>query len=517
MAGALQMSPRIESRERSPRRDHQLQEGCLGSPRDGSPRDLEPELRNRLTRVMSPGAIADFAYNGGKSIDAASAMRDVLQHVRIDADGGIDNLHDGLDGQEVHSKLAMLQKDPVEFFVALLNLARTFFNPGMIAWDASIHIWMYMHDGDFKKSANALDQTITFELPVSLNTMTMLVYGFELLAVVVLSSMYAWRLASAFICNRDHYADNRSARPKYVKLATFFWTDMRILQNFSTLRMLTFVHPNLITKNYKNFSIADDLARVLLEVQLLGRKPNTTNDGEMAEFVIVELLKSNEWENEVQETSQVASWMVCRPSQLIDLLNGPYGNGNGKLRADWASKVRLFAWFMSAVMFLEVVGFIIVASLAFVLGIAAFFTKLCNMCRLLRTPGWSKRVTLMRCASFLNEILGIIPVAQLLNDRVETIIFGGSDALVSTEERFVIKMYLGLLAETVFKCRLPVWQKAAIMLQLDDDDLQQLVIEEDIWAKSLTILHVKHMLGEIKEVPLKTSLAQSLVPDITDA
>mmetsp|Transcript_57597 Transcript_57597/g.150051 ORF Transcript_57597/g.150051 Transcript_57597/m.150051 type:complete len:80 (+) Transcript_57597:3-242(+) len=42
-----------------------------------------------------------------------------------------------------------------------------------------------------------------------------------------------------------------------------------------------------------------------------------------------------------------------------------------------------------------------------------------------------------------------------------------------------MSMYLAVLMDKVWNCKdLPLSQKLAIMLQLDDDDLQQLVIEE---------------------------------------
>jgi len=67
----------------------------------------------------------------------------------------------------------------------------------------------------------------------------------------------------------------------------------------------------------------------------------------------------------------------------------------------------------------------------------------------------------------------------LLLWRVETFIFGGTDAVVSEEENHIMHAYFGLLIERVWDVKsLSTCQKLAVMLQLDDDDLQQLVVEE---------------------------------------
>merc|ERR1719410_2393553 len=88
--------------------------------------------------------------------------------------------------------------------------------------------------------------------------------------------------------------------------------------------------------------------------------------------------------------------------------------------------------------------------------------------------------------------MGVVSVNQLLLQRVETFVFGGADAHVTTEERFLLEVYLANLAETVWVSHfIPTYQKIAIMLKLDDDDLQQLIIEEDAHSKSAVTLSVK--------------------------
>merc|ERR1712187_1054880 len=93
---------------------------------------------------------------------------------------------------------------------------------------------------------------------------------------------------------------------------------------------------------------------------------------------------------------------------------------------------------------------------------------------------------------FLNQVLGFLQVRSLLISRVETFAFGGSDAVMSTDERYLMAVYYARFAETVLKTSaLSAFQKMAVFLQFDDDDLQQLIIEEDIHDKSQIMLAVR--------------------------
>ena len=70
-------------------------------------------------------------------------------------------------------------------------------------------------------------------------------------------------------------------------------------------------------------------------------------------------------------------------------------------------------------------------------------------------------------------------VGYLLKWRLFRFIFGGQDARVSTEERFIQRMYLGLLAERIWENpKLSLTQKLVVMVTFDDDDIQRLVLQE---------------------------------------
>jgi hypothetical protein len=268
---------------------------------------------------------------------------------------------------------------------------------------------------------------------------------------------------------------------------------MRTLQTFSLLRLLAFVHPNQLSKNYSAFSILAELARVVLE-KLIGRQPNTTSDSEMAEVVTIELMKHISSDGESVKRQKAHSWMSLRPRELIDLLVSTEVNRH--VREDWVRKLRRVIWIVRAVDLVEVISFLVIVVASALMGSTAFFTKLCTVSRLLTDPTSSTSGILLGLAVFCNGCLSIVSVNELLIFRVQKFIFGGTDAVISSEESYVIKVYLASLAEKILESdELSLVQKAILMVQLDDDDFQRLVIEEDSESKSRIILSVKKSLG----------------------
>lgn len=112
--------------------------------------------------------------------------------------------------------------------------------------------------------------------------------------------------------------------------------------------------------------------------------------------------------------------------------------------------------------------------------------------------------------AFLNQAMGIMSISRLLQWRIECFLFGGCDAVVSSEEQFIMQVYLGSLAEAVWDSEeLRLSEKMAVMFQLDDDDLQQLVIEDAVQAKGNLLLQVKNYMIENQHVPwLKNKIAE---------
>merc|ERR1719414_2650662 len=93
---------------------------------------------------------------------------------------------------------------------------------------------------------------------------------------------------------------------------------------------------------------------------------------------------------------------------------------------------------------------------------------------------------------FLNSVLSILSVNELLWWRVETFVFGGADASVSTEERYILNTYLAALCMKIWESnQFGYAEKFAVLLQLDDDDLQQLIVEENHGDKRNVITTVK--------------------------
>merc|ERR1712224_822344 len=93
---------------------------------------------------------------------------------------------------------------------------------------------------------------------------------------------------------------------------------------------------------------------------------------------------------------------------------------------------------------------------------------------------------------YINQAVSIVDMRQWLIFRIKAFIFGGSDALVSVEENFIMDAYLAIIAQKVFENRdFSSAQKFAVMMMLDDDDLQHLIVEEDLRVKSAVILGIR--------------------------
>merc|ERR1712224_367443 len=100
-------------------------------------------------------------------------------------------------------------------------------------------------------------------------------------------------------------------------------------------------------------------------------------------------------------------------------------------------------------------------------------------------------------AAFCNQLVGIFPIEELLMDRIFAFVFGGTDAIVQVEERFLIDLYKANLMKHIWQSdnsQLSLSNKCALLFKLDDDDLQQLILEEDYGQKSVVIGSVyQHM------------------------
>lgn len=131
----------------------------------------------------------------------------------------------------------------------------------------------------------------------------------------------------------------------------------------------------------------------------------------------------------------------------------------------------------------------------FAIGFGGLLAKLAEGSVLLTTADAPPYGVIFWIVAFVNQLLSVMTVEELLVWRVETFIFGGCDARVSSEERYIISTYRGHLLERIWASgEFNLRDKVVLSVQLHDDDLQQLIVEEDHCAKSRILASVKrHM------------------------
>jgi len=154
-------------------------------------------------------------------------------------------------------------------------------------------------------------------------------------------------------------------------------------------------------------------------------------------------------------------------------------------------------WLVDLIVLADMLLFYLVNALLLLVGISGAVVKVSAGAVVLTdveaTPIW----IYFWIAAFCNQLIGIFTIEELLIGRVQTFVFGGTDACVQMEEHFLIDLYMGHLMQRIWQsdCQnLSVWNKLALLFKLDDDDLQQLIVEEDYGQKSQVTLSVHHHL-----------------------
>merc|ERR1712113_285207 len=82
-------------------------------------------------------------------------------------------------------------------------------------------------------------------------------------------------------------------------------------------------------------------------------------------------------------------------------------------------------------------------------GAAAFWLKILTFFTILVDDTIDPVHAIFYFFMFANQCMNIVPVRELLMDRVIVAIFGGPDAHVSAEEYYVMKMYMAVLMEKI--------------------------------------------------------------------
>lgn len=482
----------------------------------GSATHMDHALKKTLDRAISGDSRPELAEH---HVDPENALTELLRHVHLDPDGGIANLSNAnqdLSGSTQLSKIAALTKSPGDLFLAFVGVIRGFANPLLILFTGAHHL-THVGDDDWTKAATPLIHSLGHG--ASVNQLITFLYIFECGTIVAIFLKIFWDLVYMLWVSRSFShakLSGLSAHPRYVFLAKLFWRDLPFLQSFSGMKALGYIHPDLIGKNARHFFVLHHQASRHFVERFLQVNKDTASDEELAEDVAKILIRYDHAHDTNDVKRKVASdYLQLHPYGLSQLLlkSSLSSNKQAMSQVNCNPSVLFMGRWIKCIVVAENLGFVAVAFGMTAVGCLVFLAKLCIVARALgdiNTPVW---FLLLLLAAFLNQVMGIISVNQLLLWRVEAFVFGGSDAHVSPEEYYLIQVYLANLAETVWNSKfIPTYQKIAIMLKMDDDDLQQLIIEEDAYSKSAVTLSVKKFMYE-SGVSRPSAILHCLDPD----
>jgi len=289
----------------------------------------------------------------------------------------------------------------------------------------------------------------------------------------------------------DGIYSDEPVHPKYVFMSKFFVRYLRFLASFSSLRILSYVHPELLAKNAREFfSTQDDIARAILEKFLKVEPGEESDDRLILKTTSIVLLKHGA-EDEQKLTGTTTGYLAMNLSEAVKKLRelDKQGHIDNSLNVNrgalqYVRRLQVYTVIQSLLF-----GLIVLACC--VVGVAAFLVKLCHLAVMLISDTPDTLHVFGSLALFFNGIVGIISVNQLLWWRVEVFVFGGSDAHLSTEERYVLDVYMAVLYEKLWtSTELRGMDKLAALVQLDEDDIQQLIVEEDEGNKAKIMARV---------------------------
>eukprot|EP00929_Paragymnodinium_shiwhaense_P080061 TRINITY_DN41733_c0_g1_i1.p1 TRINITY_DN41733_c0_g1~~TRINITY_DN41733_c0_g1_i1.p1 ORF type:complete len:622 (+),score=123.16 TRINITY_DN41733_c0_g1_i1:95-1960(+) len=494
--------------------------GFLKQEENTTAMDREKELRRRgfFMRLSVEDTF-------GQAVDPSEAMKELLQHVHLDPDGGILNLdsveeedqgasgHHDLKVSEIKqtSKIWALRKSGPELVMAATQTCRSLLNPGAcVVFSVSFLHSMYFEE-DYPAQLAEHSQLLGLDGDMlgGLFTFTAVMELFGMVALLLQASMSLFRAARAKygLCYGLWWTQSDATEvvvePHYRHLAKFWWSDLPMLQGFSALRTIAFVHPNLIGRNFKEFDVSNDLSCRALE-RILHLDKDRFHEGFLVQGAmrLIHLDKKDEPDDspKCMNDADIDKALGHTPTQALRLLEDwadkMKNQDKGRLRTivgqeDLKLEALQKAWRVRAMMKLNTLCFMSSAVVFFLMGFAAFYSKTCTLFFALAT-GHSVWYSFLYLVSFLHQIVSIVKLDGLMRWRVTVLIFGGTDAVISPEERYVMDTYLAVLMGKIWQSReISCFEKIAVMLMFDDDDVQQLVIEEEESSKAAVILAVK--------------------------
>jgi len=466
--------------------------------------DEENRIRRRRISVDETEEVDEENRHKLGNQTEQEAIHRLLKHVKMDPDGGILNL---VEGGKQRSKVPALQKNTLETAQALVAVLRTVATPAAMIYLSfrMVHRQTFTTDG-FDHLKNELHRLRLGNETAFIGGKLVYVFiggnlmefflavGCILLALYrVLMIFYHKAREGTSEVHRDGsdvqlIESEEVVNPRYMHEADFWLINLPRLQNLSLFRLLAYAHPVLLDKNWKRFTRENEMSRAILE-SFFKCKGQYKTDEELVEKVAILITQSDlslAGSGDQNDRSLASSGI--RPEEVLYLntrktlnLLRTYNKTPGRLKFDEKHNPQALDRLMrlDLLVFGEKICFGMLVIICLLLGALEFFHKICR-CSLMLTDkdavAWYW--CLMYFALFLNQTIGMMHVGLLLRSRVETFIFGGTDAMVSCEEHYVMRVYLGLLVERIWDLQANVFQKLAIMMALDDDDLQQLVVEE---------------------------------------
>uniref|UniRef100_A0A7S2N9Z7 Uncharacterized protein n=1 Tax=Zooxanthella nutricula TaxID=1333877 RepID=A0A7S2N9Z7_9DINO len=484
-----------------------------------------------------------------KDVQPEDAMGLLLKHVKLDPDGGILNL---VGSTAQRSKVPALRKNFLESALALLAFGRAVCNPlGMIVTSARMLSEYFLHGGESLRNDLKLlhvppkfqyiflvSNLAEFALAVvciliSLRNITLsCCYSTETEGQVVQlgsakqearttrvlepedAEAGAGAAVAPILSEKRGAGDGFIAKPRYMYEAKFWLTDVPRLQNLSTLRLLAFAHPNLVAKNAKRFSRRDEVARGLLTkfLRLDNMHPSDELLAAEAAKLVVRGYASKGGASDEDEKREIANEFVDKkPYDTLRALRRNEGRDFDTTMCD--TSVLRKAHRVDIFVLAETVTFMVVMCACFALGALEFFHKSLRCTVLLiQADGALNLFLVLYYSLFLNQVVGMLAVNTLLRWRVEVFIFGGDDAVVSAEERYIMEVYLARLMEAIWLNKdMTLLEKVSFMLQFDDDDLQRLVVEENDVSKTHVCASVRRFMYEKGHTCRFTDAFQQLV------
>mmetsp|Transcript_39580 Transcript_39580/g.93230 ORF Transcript_39580/g.93230 Transcript_39580/m.93230 type:complete len:569 (-) Transcript_39580:138-1844(-) len=488
-------------------------------------------------------------YTIRQEMAPAEAARRLLKHISVDPDGGVVNIgyfeSTRLHGQK--SKIAALEKNGLERFLAFITFCRIILNPLGVLITSGWLLWSLKFDEAFFAEMRQEESELAISIPLPSLLFCMSIFEF----VGMLYFVILFLRNNILACAAGSTSSDEGALPyRYVLLSRIFWEDIPHLQTFSAMKILAMVHPALIARNLNEFTKKNKNARKMLVefFSLSEKQASSVCDEELIEACGELIIAYQKWGFQNQGTPKGTAADYARiplrsmgsdessfakgletPRSLHDLASSfsqksifemamllydtavtdandrtfqflkdinDKGSDSGQTLPELNPEALNRACCLRVMATMESVFWILIVVASYILGACTIFVKMVRCVFLLKSRGNIVKA-ILQFILFMNQVIGVISVMPLLRWRVETAIFGGQDAFLSAEERYIVSTWRALIVEKVVTSNLfSGFDKLAVLFQFDDNDIQQLIMEENTDDKLAVIGSVKKYMAQ---------------------